>query len=205
MTRRHRLDFDRPPADPVPVFEAWFEDARASMPTPNPNAMTLATVGPDGRPEARIVLLKGFDARGAVFFTNRTSRKGEALAAHPRAALLFHWDHLDRQVRIEGEVRPTSEAESDEYFASRPRESRINAWASRQSRPIATRAALEAMQAEVEARFAGGEVPRPPHWGGYRVGLGRIEFWEGDKVRLHDRIAYVADGQGGFTVERLCP
>jgi pyridoxamine 5'-phosphate oxidase len=151
------------------------------------------------------VLLKAFDERGAVFFTNRRSRKGLGLETHRRAALLFHWDLLDRQVRIEGEVRHTSDAESDAYFESRPRSSRINAWASEQSRPIRDRAALEAMAEAVERRFAAGPIPRPPHWGGYRVALERVEFWQGDKFRLHDRMAYVRQDDGRFVVERLCP
>jgi pyridoxamine 5'-phosphate oxidase len=198
------IDFDHPPADPVPVFEQWFAEAQR-LPTPNPNAMTLATVDADGAPSARVVLLRGFSAEGARFFTNRQSRKGRALAANARAALLFHWDLLDRQVRIEGRVSLASDAESDEYFAQRPVDSRVNAWASDQSEPVANRAELERRAAELTARFASGDVPRPPHWGGYRVSLDRIEFWQGDKYRLHDRIVYTREASGVYAVTRLCP
>ena len=198
------IDFDAPPADPVPVFERWFAEAQ-KLPTPNPNAMTLATIDPDGAPSARIVLLRGFSREGARFFTNRNSRKGRALAANARAALLFHWDLLDRQVRIEGRVSLATDAESDEYFAQRPVDSRVNAWASDQSEPVANREELERRAAELTARFANREVPRPPHWGGYRVSLDRIEFWQGDKYRLHDRIAYTRQADGTYTATRLCP
>jgi len=198
------IDFDHPPPDPVPVFEQWFEEAQR-LPTPNPNAMTLATVDADGAPSARIVLLRGFSRDGARFFTNRSSRKGKALAANARAALLFHWDLLDRQVRIEGRVSLATDAESDEYFAQRPLDSRVNAWASDQSEPVESRAALERRAAELTRRFAGQPVPRPPHWGGYRVSLDRMEFWQGDKYRLHDRVAYVRGADGRYAVTRLCP
>ena len=198
------IDFDAPPADPVAVFEQWFAEAQ-KLPTPNPNAMTLATIDPDGAPSARIVLLRGFSRDGARFFTNRNSRKGRALAANARAALLFHWDLLDRQVRIEGRVSLATDAESDEYFAQRPVDSRVNAWASDQSEPVANRAELERRAAELTARFASGDVPRPPHWGGYRVSLDRIEFWQGDKYRLHDRIVYTRQADGSYAVTRLCP
>ncbi|MDZ4828577.1 MAG: pyridoxamine 5'-phosphate oxidase [Phycisphaerae bacterium] len=198
------LDFNYPPADPAPVFLAWFDEAKR-LPTPNPNAVYLATVDADGRPSARTVLLRAVDAHGAVFFTNRRSRKGLGIETHHRAALLFHWDPLDRQVRIEGTVTHTTDAESDAYFARRPRSSQINAWASEQSQPVEDRRALEAMASAVEQRFAGMPVPRPPHWGGYRVALDRIEFWQGDKFRLHDRIVYVRDEHGDYAVDRLCP
>ncbi|MEY3026821.1 MAG: hypothetical protein RL136_221 [Planctomycetota bacterium] len=198
------VDFDHPPADPVPVFEQWFEEAQR-LPTPNPNAMTLATVDADGAPSARIVLLRGFSRDGARFFSNRNSRKGRALAAHGRAALLFHWDLLDRQVRIEGRVTLATDAESDEYFAQRPVDSRVNAWASDQSEPVASREELERRAAELTRRFEGREVTRPPHWGGYRVSLDRIEFWQGDKYRLHDRIEYTRQADGVYVVRRLCP
>ncbi len=200
------MDFDHPPADPIAEFRLWFDDAAARAGLPNPNAMTLATVGPDGRPAARIVLLKMFDDRGFVFFTNRTSRKGGDLAAHPSAAILFHWDTLERQVRIEGRVELASDAESDAYYESRPRESRLNAWASDQSRPIESRSALEARRAEIDATYPEGvDPPRPPHWGGYRVVPDRIEFWQGHPYRLHDRVVYTADGEGGWGVRRLMP
>jgi len=198
------IDFDHPPADPVPLFRQWFAEAQ-TLPTPNPNAMTLATVDADGWPSARIVLLRGFSLDGARFFTNRNSRKGKALAANARAALLFHWDLLDRQIRIEGQVSLVSDAESDAYFAQRPVDSRVNAWASDQSDPVGSRAELERRAEEVTKRFAGGTVPRPPHWGGYVVSLDRMEFWQGDKYRLHDRIEYARTREGGWRVWRLCP
>ncbi|MFM1830782.1 MAG: hypothetical protein RLZZ558_1122 [Planctomycetota bacterium] len=199
------LDFDHPPADPVALCREWFDQSR-TMGFANPNAMTLATVDGQGKPHARIVLLRGFDERGAVFFTNRQSHKGEDLAARPVAALLFHWDRepIGRQIRIEGVVTHASDAESDAYWQSRPRESQINAWASQQSRPVADRAALQAEQDRVTAHFDGAPVPRPPHWGGYRVSLDRIEFWQGDKYRLHDRIVYVRSGPA-WSIQRLSP
>lgn len=198
------IDFDHPPLDPVPIFEQWFAEAQ-KLPTPNPNAMTLATVDADGAPSARVVLLRGFSRDGARFFTNRNSRKGRALAANARAALLFHWDLLDRQVRIEGRVSLVSDPESDEYFSQRPVDSRVNAWASDQSSTVESRAELERRAEEFTRRFANGEVPRPPHWGGYRVSLERIEFWQGDKYRLHDRILYTRRPDGTYAATRLCP
>ena len=166
------MNFDDPPSDPVAAFTVWMDEARQTA-LPNPNAMTLATADAAGRPSARIVLLKDLSERGAVFYTNRLSRKGRELAANARAALLFHWDVLDRQVRIEGEVSLVSDAESDAYFATRPRPSRIGAWASRQSEVVASRAELEAAVADVQERFADQDVPRPPHWGGYCVSLAK--------------------------------
>ncbi len=197
------MDFDHPPADPLNTMHAWLEDAKG-LELPNPNAMTLSTVDADGQPSARIVLLRHLDARGAVFYTNYTSRKGEAIAATTRVALLFFWDQNQRQIRIEGPATRIPHAESDMYFAHRPRGSQIGAWASDQSKPIESRAALEARIDEVEARFADQPVPRPPHWGGYRVGLDRVELWEGREFRVHDRVVYtrVADA---WAVERLCP
>ncbi len=197
------MDFERPPTDPVAEFRRWYDEA-CRLPMPNPNAMTLATVDSDGTPSARIVLLRGIDERGALFFTNRQSRKGTALESVPRAALLFHWDLLDRQIRIEGRVTHATEAESDGYHSSRPRESQIGAWASDQSRPVASRAAFEARIAETNSRFGDGPVPRPPHWGGYRVSLDSIEFWQGHPYRLHDRVVYAARA-GGWSVTRLFP
>lgn len=198
------LDFDHPPSDPIALAREWFAASERTG-LPNPNSMTLATVDAVGRPSARIVLLRGFDERGAVFYTNRRSIKGKALDATHRAALLFHWDPLERQLRIDGSVTHTSDVESDAYFAGRPRESQINAWASDQSEPVRDRAALLARRDEILARFDGSEVPRPPHWGGYRVSLERVEFWQGDPHRLHDRIVYVRTGDEGWSARRLCP
>lgn len=199
------MDFDHPPADPIAEFRLWFEDAATRSGLPNPNAMTLATVGPEDRPSARIVLLKMFDHRGFVFFTNRTSRKGGDLATHQQAAIVFHWDALERQVRIEGRVELAEDAESDEYYASRPRESRLNAWASDQSQPIESRAALDARRTEIDTRFPDGtDPPRPPHWGGYRIVPDRIEFWQGHPYRLHDRVEYRHEA-GSWTSRRLMP
>lgn len=199
------VDFDHPPAEPLAICRAWFKEAEG-MGFANPNAMTLATVDAQGRPHARIVLLRGFDERGAVFFTNRQSDKGVQLAANARAALLFHWDRepIGRQIRIEGAVALASDDESDAYWNGRPRESQINGWASEQSRPVQDRAALELAQTQMERRFAGGAVPRPPHWGGYRVALERVELWQGDKYRLHDRIVYTRAG-ARWSIQRLSP
>lgn len=189
------------PAEPFALFRAWFDEAHALKAQPNPNCMTLATVDPDGRPSARIVLCKGIDAAAGwiVFFTNRASRKGDALAAHPRAAAVFHWDHLDRQVRLEGPIVHSPDAESDAYFNSRHPASRIGAWASDQSRPIASRAELFAKVEATIRRFdvdlaalidpdaPDPKIPRPPHWGGYRLWAQSVELWTGSDVRIHDR------------------
>lgn len=199
------MDFEHPPADPVPVCEQWFAEAAERSGLPNPNAMMLATVAADGRPSARMVLLKGFDARGAVFYTNSESRKGSELAATGRASLLFHWDSMERQIRIEGAVSRVTDEESDAYFASRRRESRIGAWASQQSRPCASREELDAAYREYEERFEGGDVPRPPHWFGYRVALEHVELWEGQDARLHDRVVYDRDAAGNWIATRLWP
>ncbi len=202
------FDFDHPPRDPVETCLAWFEEAKRHA-IPNPNAMTLATVDADGQPSARTVLLRGFDAHGAVYFTNFQSRKGRAMLAHPRVALLFFWDILNRQIRIEGAITPISDAESDAYFAQRPRESQVNAWASAQSEPIASREALELRQATFLAKFEGVPVPRPPHWGGTRVALECVEIWQGHPYRLHDRVQYTrlngATIPAAWRVNRLCP
>jgi pyridoxamine 5'-phosphate oxidase len=191
-------------ADPLRQFEKWFEQALAAN-LPEPNAMTLATATPDGRPSARMVLLKAFDAAGFVFFTNYESRKGRELTANPRAALLFFWPQLQRQVRIEGTVERVLEAESDAYFRSRPLGSRLSAWASPQSEVIASRNILEKRMCELAKQFPDGEVPRPPHWGGYRVYPLTIEFWQGRSDRLHDRLRYQRVQTNGWRLERLSP
>jgi pyridoxamine 5'-phosphate oxidase len=190
-------------ASPFDQFTLWFDQALANH-VPETNAMTLATVGADGRPAARIVLLKGQDARGFSFFTNYESRKAEDLAAHPFASLLFFWIPLERQVRIEGRVERVSDAESDEYYAKRPLGSRIGAWASDQSREVTSRQVLETREQEARARF-GDSPPRPPHWGGYRLVPDTFEFWQGRSSRLHDRLRYRSDGAGGWTISRLAP
>jgi pyridoxamine 5'-phosphate oxidase len=201
------LDESQVDADPFAQFARWFEEALHAQ-LPEVNAMTLATVGSDGRPAARIVLLKGFDRRGFVFFTNYASRKGRELAARPRAALLFHWVELERQVRIEGSVDTVEAHESDAYYASRPRSSQLGAWASPQSEPIAGRAALEALFTTMETQYsdAGVAVPRPSHWGGYRVDPDTLEFWQGRASRMHDRIRYRRDAAtSAWQIDRLAP
>jgi pyridoxamine 5'-phosphate oxidase len=190
-------------SDPFELFTRWFDEAVAAA-IPEPNAMTLATVDGAGRPAARIVLMKGIDARGVVFHTNYDSRKGRDLAGNPRAALLFFWVDLERQVRIDGTAERVSAGDSDAYFAARPRGSQISAWASPQSAPVTDRAWLEARFAECEARFASGAVPRPPNWGGVRVVPDRFEFWQGRTSRLHDRLVWSRQGDG-WTIGRLAP
>jgi pyridoxamine 5'-phosphate oxidase len=189
--------------DPIKQFQLWFSDAIDAQ-LPLPEAMTLATATPDGRPSARMVLLKQVDHDGFVFFTNYRSAKAEQLDANPYAALVFYWAQLDRQVRVEGRVVRTSEQESQDYFKTRPRESQIGAWASAQSQAISGRAALEQRAQELEALYCDREIDCPEHWGGYRLTPDRIEFWKSRIGRLHDRILYQRDG-GGWTITRLAP
>lgn len=205
--------FDSPPEDPFSLFEEWLEEARASEPN-DPNAMVVASVGEDGMPSARMVLLKGYDRAGFVFYTNYDSRKGRQILAHPKVALLFHWKSLRRQVRIEGPVEKVTADEADAYFATRPRQSQIGAWASEQSRPLESRFALEKRVARFAAKYPLGGVPRPPHWSGFRVAPRLIEFWKDGAFRLHDRFVYhrEAEGEGEgevgaarWRIERLYP
>ncbi len=190
--------------DPVAQFGRWFDEAIDSK-ILEPNAFSLATATPDGRPSARTVLLKGFDKNGFVFFTNYESRKGNELELNPHAAMLFTWLDLQRQIRIEGRVEKISAGESKDYFQSRPRESQIGAWASPQSRPIASRAVLEQKQQQLTEEYGGMEkLPLPPFWGGYRLVPNWFEFWQGRESRLHDRVVY-RENAGGWAIGRLAP
>lgn len=191
-------------ADPFAHFNTWFAEAQAAEPN-DPNGMALASVDDDGLPNLRMVLMKAFGPDGLVFYTNFESAKGRELLAQPKAAALFHWKSLRRQVRLRGPVSVVSEAEADAYFASRPRDSRIGAWASAQSRPLQGRFELEAAVAKFAARYAIGDVPRPPHWSGFRLMPIAVEFWADRPFRLHDRLVYSRNDDGGWRTERLYP
>jgi pyridoxamine 5'-phosphate oxidase len=193
-------------ADPNPFrqFKVWFEQAVTAQ-ILEPNAMTIATVTPEGKPAARIVLLKDLDERGFVFFTNYNSHKGKQLAQNPWAALVFWWEPLERQVRIEGKVEKASEEESDRYFPSRPINSQLGSWASGQSEVVASREVLETRLEQFRQKYEGQTIPRPAHWGGFRVVPEEIEFWQGRPSRLHDRLRYRLQEDGSWLIERLCP
>lgn len=192
-------------ADPFALFQAWFADAEKAEPA-DPDAMAVATVDAHGLPNVRMILLKGADSQGFVFYTNSGSAKGQELGANPKAALLFYWKSLGRQIRVRGPIAPVTDAEADAYFATRHRESRIGAWASQQSRPLESRAALEEEVSRYTQKFADAEVPRPPHWHGYRVRPVEIEFWQNGQYRLHDRIVFRrAAPEGPWIKTRLNP
>jgi len=198
------MNFDSPSESPATSAQQWFDEAVAAKATPNPLAVALSTVDHDGKPSTRMVLLKGFDEKGAVFYTNYASPKALDLVNNTYASMLFHWDDSQRQLRIRGTVTKVSEEESDAYFATRQKLSQVSAWASHQSQPLKSRAALMAKVAALMAKWVGRNVPRPQHWGGLRVSLDEIEFWQGHDGRLHDRIRYTCD-DGTWSWERLQP
>jgi pyridoxamine 5'-phosphate oxidase len=201
--QRAQLDESTVSQDPFREFAQWMEEAVKAK-VVEPEAMSLATASTEGAPSARMVLLRGFDERGFVFFTDYRSQKGVELERNPRAALVFHWPELERQIRITGTVSPTSREESEAYFRTRPRGSRIGAWASHQSQVITSRRQLDERVAEMETRYSGDEIPLPPYWGGYRLTPTSIEFWQGRASRLHDRLRYAHDGER-WRIERLSP
>lgn len=190
--------------DPFALFDLWMQDAKASEPE-DPNALSLATVDADGLPNVRMVLLKGFDERGFVFYTNFESQKGTEILGSMKAAMCFHWKSLRRQVRIRGEVSIVDDAEADEYYNSRARGSRIGAWASQQSRPLESKFALEKEVAKYAAKYAIGDIPRPPHWSGFRINPSYMEFWQDGQFRLHDRVMFRREGEGEWTSNRAYP
>jgi pyridoxamine 5'-phosphate oxidase len=202
-TRAGLAEADANP-NPIEQFRKWFDEALAAN-LHEPNAVTLATATLDGRPSARVVLLKGYDDRGFVFYTNYKARKSRELEENPRCTLVFYWGELERQVRIEGRAKRISGEESDAYYRSRPRGSRLGSWASVQSRTVEDRGILEKRLRELEAKYEGREIPRPPFWGGYRVEPGTIEFWQGRENRMHDRLLYSRLDSGGWRMERLQP
>lgn len=204
MTEKTHQELIDLTADPFDLFTMWMQDAERSEPN-DPNAMTLATVTPEGRPDARIILLKGADRRGFVFYTNMESRKGKELTLHPFATLVFHWKSLRRQIRIEGPIERTSDEEADAYFASRSLMSRMGAVASLQSRPLPDRAIFEKRIEDVRARYGDGPVPRPENWSGFRVLPDRFEFWQDRPYRLHDRAIWTPSEDGTWSVTRLYP
>ncbi len=201
---KHKLLESDLAGEPFSQFQRWLDDVQAES-VVDWQAMSLATATRDGRPSVRIVYLRGWDERGFLFYTNFDSRKGHELADNPQAAAALHWKELERQVRIEGAVVRASDAESDAYFAGRPRESSIGAWASAQSHPLADRATLERLTSEFETKFAGLPIPRPPNWGGFRLVPASIEFWQGGVARLHDRLVYRKQPDGSWRTERLFP
>ena len=199
------LDLPELLEDPISQFAAWFAEAQAHGEIAFAETACLSTLGPDQTPEGRMVLLKGFDERGFVFYTNLESNKARSLGDHPKAGLTFHWIPLGRQVRLKGQVARVSDQEADAYFATRPRGSQVGAWASDQSRPLRERQDLEARVAEVEGRYEGVPVPRPPHWSGFRIEPQAIEFWQEGRFRLHDRFVYIRTGDAWEAPQRLFP